>query len=142
MPRCEMMNIIHSIAFGMFIELDREKQILLSKSSFVYWRHYPDDDTVSMCSENSVLMSSFDGKANRPPQPEGEYPANWTIDDVIKWLSDISLQQYSDNFRKHDIDGSVLVDEIDGVNDETIKQLIPPLGTQLKFKRALRSLRR
>lgn len=95
-----------------------------------------------MCSESSVLMSSFDGKQNRPALSDGEYPANWTVDDVSKWLTDISLSQYSDNFRKHDIDGSVLVDEIDGVTDETIKQLIPPLGTQLKFKRALRSLRR
>lgn len=108
----------------------------------MYCRHYPDDDAVSMCSEASMLMSSFDGKQNRPIQTEGEYPANWTIDDVSKWLADISLQQYSDNFRKHDIDGSVLIDEIDGVTDETIKQLIPPLGTQLKFRRALRSLRR
>lgn len=95
-----------------------------------------------MCSESSVLMSSFDGKQNRPVVPEGEYPANWTVEDVSKWLNDISLAQYSDNFRRHDIDGSVLVDEIDGVTDDTIKQLIPPLGTQLKFKRALRSLRR
>ena len=95
-----------------------------------------------MCSESSVLMSSFDGKQNRPVLVDGEYPANWTVDDVSKWLTDISLPQYTDNFRKHDIDGSVLVDEIDGVTDETIKQLIPPLGTQLKFKRALRSLRR
>lgn len=40
------------------------------------------------------------------------------------------------------IDGSILIGEIDGVNDNVIKQLIPPLGTQLKFKKALRKLRK
>jgi hypothetical protein len=110
---------------------------------FFHLRHYPDDDTVSLTSENSMLMSSFDNKQTpRSQQSDVDYPSNWTIDDVTKWLSDLSLQQYSDNFRRNDIDGSVLIDEIDGVNDETIKQLIPPLGTQLKFKKALRTLRR
>lgn len=95
-----------------------------------------------MCSESSILMSSFDSKQIRPQPTDGDYPSNWTIDDVIKWLGDLSLQQYGENFRRNDIDGSVLIDEIDGVNDETIKQLIPPLGTQLKFRKALRTLRR
>lgn len=89
-----------------------------------------------------MLMSSFDSKQTRTQQSDLEYPSNWTIDDVTKWLGDLSLQQYSETFRKNDIDGSILVDEIDGVNDETIKQLIPSLGTQLKFKKALRTLRR
>jgi len=87
-------------------------------------------------------MSSFDNKQTRTQQSNPDYPSNWTIDDVTKWLNDLSLQQYIDNFRRHDIDGSVLIDELDGVNDETIKQLIPSLGTQLKFKKALRTLRR
>ncbi|CAF3389791.1 unnamed protein product [Rotaria sp. Silwood1] len=104
-------------------------------------RHYPDDDTVSINSNNSMLMSSFDYKQISMEQSDLDYPSNWTVDDVTKWLSDLSLQQYSDNFRKNDIDGSVLIDETDGVNDETIKQLIPSLGTQLKFKKALRTLR-
>jgi hypothetical protein len=108
----------------------------------MHCRHYPDDDTISMCSENSALMSSYDGKQNRTRQSDAEYPLNWTIDDVSKWLADLSLQQYSENFRKNDIDGSVLIDETDGITDETIRQLIPPLGTQLKFRKALRTLRR
>jgi hypothetical protein len=33
------------------------------------------------------------------------------------------------------------MDETYGLNDNTIKQLIPALGTQLKFKKALRILR-
>lgn len=90
-----------------------------------------------------MLMSSYDHKqTSRTQQSNLDYPSNWTIDDVGKWLNTISLQQYSDNFRRNDIDGSVLIDEIDGVNDETIRQLIPPLGTQLKFRKALRTLRR
>ncbi len=95
-----------------------------------------------MYSESSILTLSFDGKQNRNQQSDSEYPSNWTVDDVSKWLGDLSLQQYSENFRRNDIDGSVLVDEIDGITDETIKQLIPPLGTQLKFRKALRSLRK
>jgi hypothetical protein len=87
-------------------------------------------------------MSSYDGKQTRTQQSDVDYPSNWNVDDVAKWLGDLSLQQYVDNFRRNDIDGSVLIDETDGINDETIKQLIPPLGTQLKFKKALRTLRR
>ncbi|CAF1255452.1 unnamed protein product [Rotaria magnacalcarata] len=104
-------------------------------------RHYPDDDSVSMCSDNSILMSSFEQKPSSIQHSDLDYPPNWNIDDVTKWLGDISLQQYGDNFRKNDIDGSVLIDEVDGINDDTIKQLIPSLGTQLKFKKALRTLR-
>jgi len=109
---------------------------------FVYLRHYPEDDTASMYSENSILISSFDNKQIRTQHSDIDYPSNWSVEDVTKWLNDLSLQQYSDNFRRHDIDGSVLIDEIDGVNDDTIRQLIPPIGTQLKFKKALRTLRR
>ncbi|CAF2373741.1 unnamed protein product [Rotaria sp. Silwood2] len=104
-------------------------------------RHYPDDDTVSIGSDTSMLMSLFDHKQISTQQSDHDYPSNWTVDDVTKWLNDMSLEQYSDNFRKNDIDGSVLIDETDGVNDDTIKQLIPSLGTQLKFKKALRILR-
>jgi hypothetical protein len=45
-------------------------------------------------------------------------------------------------FLENEIDGSVLIDEIDGLNDDIIKELIPSLGTQLKFKKALRILRK
>ena len=107
-----------------------------------YLRHYPDDDAISMCSESSVIISGFDNKPTRIQQSDFDYPSNWSVDDVAKWLGDLSLQQYSDSFRKNDIDASVLIDEVDGVNDETIKQLIPQLGTQLKFKKALKTLRR
>jgi len=96
---------------------------------------------VSVYSESSILAGSFDSKQTANQSNEFDYPSNWSLDDVAKWLNDISLQQYSENFRRNDIDGSVLIDEVDGVNDDTIRQLIPPLGTQLKFKRALRSLR-
>lgn len=34
-----------------------------------------------------------------------------------------------------------LADEVDGLNDAMIKQLIQPIGTQLKFRKALRALR-
>jgi hypothetical protein len=95
-----------------------------------------------MYSENSLLTSSFDGKQNRRQPSDAEYPSNWTVEDVSKWLGDLSLQQYSENFRRNDIDGSVLMDDMDGVTDETIRQLIPPLGTQLKFRKALRTLRK
>ena len=95
-----------------------------------------------MCSETSALFSSYDPKQARAQSNDPSYPSNWSVDDVAKWLNDVSLHSYSENFRKNDIDGSVLVDEMDGVNDETIKQLIPPLGTQLKFKKALRRLRK
>lgn len=105
-------------------------------------RHYVDDDTLSVCSETSTLLSAYDQKQTRGQQNDLSYPSSWSVDDVAKWLNDVSLHAYSDNFRKNDIDGSVLVDEMDGVNDETIKQLIPPLGTQLKFKKALRRLRK
>jgi hypothetical protein len=104
-------------------------------------RHYTDDDNVSIYSDSSMLTSSFDTKRT-PTNSDSDYPVNWTVDDVTKWLGDISLQQYSDNFRKHNIDGSVLIDEIDGIDNEIIKQLIPPIGTQLKFRKALRILRR
>ena len=90
-----------------------------------------------------LMSSSYDSKQTpRNQHSDFDYPSNWSIDDVGKWLATLSLQQYTDNFRRHDIDGSVLIDEIDGVNDETIKQLIAPLGTQLKFRKALRTLRR
>ena len=90
-----------------------------------------------------MLMSSYDSKqTSRNQQLDSDYPSNWSVDDVGKWLATLSLQQYTDSFRRNDIDGSVLIDEIDGVTDETIKQLIPPLGTQLKFRKALRTLRR
>ncbi len=129
------MKIILFIVFG---KARKSNQCL----SGLYFRHYADDDTVSICSESSMLMSSYDSKQTRTRQSDVDYPSNWNVDDVAKWLGDLSLQQYIDNFRRNDIDGSVLIDEIDGVNDETIKQLIPPLGTQLKFKKALRTLRR
>jgi hypothetical protein len=89
-----------------------------------------------------MLTSSFDSKQTPTQVTEHDYPTNWSTNDVTKWLSDISLQSYSDNFRKNDIDGSVLIDETDGITDDIIRQLIPSLGTQLKFKKALRILRR
>ena len=88
-------------------------------------------------------MSSYDPKPNQTnANNDLTYPNQWTTDDVGKWLTDISLPAYCENFRKNDIDGSILVDETDGITDDIIRQLIPSLGTQLKFKKALRSLRK
>lgn len=106
-----------------------------------YDSHYPEEDSVSI-SDLSIITPTLDHKQSPRPNSDIDYPCNWTVDEVTKWLNDVALQQYSDNFRKHDIDGAVLVDEIDGVNDDTIKQLIPSLGAQMKFKKALRTLRR
>ena len=95
-----------------------------------------------MCSESSMALSSYDAKQSPRKQMEFAYPTQWTVEDVTKWLSDVSLQAFTENFRRHEIDGSVLIDETDGVNDEIIRQLIPPIGAQLKFRKMLRALRR
>ncbi|CAF0939751.1 unnamed protein product [Adineta steineri] len=96
-------------------------------------KHLPDDNI-----ENSILTSSMRAYTHTLDLSS---PSDWSIDDVIRWLNDISLEAYIDNFRKNEIDGSVLIDEVDGLNDNIINQLIPPLGTQMKFKKALRTLR-
>lgn len=36
-------------------------------------------------------------------------PEKMTVDDVCKWIEEIGLEQYMDNFRKHDIDGQELL---------------------------------
>ena len=33
----------------------------------------------------------------------------WTVDDVCTWIEEIGLEQYTDNFRKHHIDGQELL---------------------------------
>ncbi|CAF1530839.1 unnamed protein product [Adineta ricciae] len=104
-------------------------------------RHYPDEDNVSMYSETSTLVSSYDMKHSRLGHHEHDNPLYWTVDDVVKWLNEISLQQYEEIFRKNNIDGSILMDENDGIDNDTLQQLIPALGSQLKFRKALRMLR-
>lgn len=116
--------------------------------SFVFLFHlfhsqFREEDTISMCSESSMLFSSYDQRMMRANvNSEPSYPSQWSIEDVGKWLNEIALQAYVENFRRHDIDGSILIDETDGINDDIIRQLIPSLGTQLKFKKALRALRK
>jgi hypothetical protein len=107
------------------------------------YRHYPNEDSLSMCSESAVIHLSYVGEQSTltGKLDELRYPGEWTVDDVIKWLHGLSLQAFTDNFRKNEIDGSVLIDETDGINDDIIRQLIPPIGIQLKFRKALRVLR-
>lgn len=138
MRECVKMRIILCFVFG-------EEHDLLQFGRFAsisLLRHFPDDDNVSMCSESSMLLSSYDAKNSPRKQAEFNYPSQWTVEDVVKWLGDVSLHAFGDNFRRHEIDGSVLIDETDGVNDDVIRQLIPPIGAQLKFRRMLRALRR
>ncbi|CAF1321019.1 unnamed protein product [Adineta steineri] len=105
------------------------------------YRHYRDDDNVSVYSEISSVSSSFDTKYLRSSQSMRDAASNWTVEEVAKWLCDISLQPYVEVFRRNNIDGGILIDEIDGLDDEIVHQLIPSIGHQLKLRKALRLLR-
>ncbi|CAF0828798.1 unnamed protein product [Adineta ricciae] len=96
------------------------------------------DGTTSTEKINSKLISSYE-KFKRPL--DYNHPERWSIDDVVQWLKEVSLNECIEEFQKNEIDGSVLADEADGLNENMIKQLISPIGTQLKFRKALRILR-
>lgn len=36
-------------------------------------------------------------------------PEKWTVEEVCKWLAEIGLDQYTDNFKQHHIDGAELL---------------------------------
>ncbi|CAF3601251.1 unnamed protein product, partial [Rotaria sordida] len=88
----------------MQLNLDNAKMCDDENHTIYCIRHYLNDDIVSIGSNSLMLMSSIDHKQIDTKQSNFDYPLNWTVDDVTKWLDDISLQQYSDNFRKNDID--------------------------------------
>jgi hypothetical protein len=61
-----------------------------------------DSDTLPMYKENSMSLSSYNPKQSSTlPRYSSnlDYPSNWSVDDVIKWLNNISLQAYCENFR-------------------------------------------
>jgi hypothetical protein len=46
-----------------------------------------------------MMMSSHHQEQPHTHSLDLDYPSNWSIDDVIVWLHDISLEAYSENFR-------------------------------------------
>lgn len=53
----------------------------------------------SIYRENSTLTTSSKSKQSPTQSLDFDYPSSWNIDDVIKWLNNISLDAYGENFR-------------------------------------------
>jgi len=62
-----------------------------------------DNNTVSMYSKNSMLLSSYNSRQSQNYSLNFDYPSNWSIDDVVKWLNNISLQEYCEKFRSKNV---------------------------------------
>lgn len=47
----------------------------------------------------SMLTSFYKSKQSPTNSIDLDYPSSWSIDDVTKWLHDISLENYCESFR-------------------------------------------
>ena len=63
----------------------------------------------------------------------------WSIYDVIDWLGTMNLRDYEDHFRKHHIDGSVLLE----LNEDNLRHSLKMEKSQdrSRFLRGLRMLK-
>lgn len=67
-----------------------------------------EDDEEASCRRKSTLVN------------EGKAVSDWTVDDACLWLASLKCEQYSEEFRKHHIDGEELLN----LNESMLKNVL------------------
>eukprot|EP01091_Cochliopodium_minus_P009063 TRINITY_DN2164_c0_g1_i2.p1 TRINITY_DN2164_c0_g1~~TRINITY_DN2164_c0_g1_i2.p1 ORF type:complete len:487 (+),score=114.68 TRINITY_DN2164_c0_g1_i2:35-1495(+) len=106
------------------------------KSSRIYTSDDEEEPRDETLSKRELLQQYYSSLMNEVHQ-KSTNPGEWKIADVHMWLQQIGLEQYKEQFNKHQIDGQTLID-IDRVDLESIG--VHSIGHQKKLLTEIENL--
>ena len=117
-------NRLHQAAKG---DVDREKQLSEAFVSRVKIEGVTTDEAALLKLVGEVIEGNQQKKQKKA---ENDQVSGWSVDRVVKWLTDNGLGEYALRFREEGVDGQVLI----GLTDEELRELgVVKMGPRKKI---------